>query len=178
MGCMATTWQRKPQPRHMRGGLSKGSALLLLHGAPQLGTLPLGPRNPLFSPLMGAEPGTSACPLSAPAGSGAPLSRDLTNQAALLTLLQTVSPRDDHMWCPSCCLSCPSAPLAPCLLLQREPLLARAGAPAKPRGCARSCARALVSAQGTSAGRWMHQEGADHQWWDFICSLHFLVMTI
>lgn len=53
-------------------------------------------------------------PLEA-ADSGATLT--WKNQVAISALLQTVSPRDDHTWSPSCCCSCPSVTLAPCLLL-------------------------------------------------------------
>lgn len=59
-------------------------------------------------------------------------------QVAVLALLQTVSPHDDHTWSPSCCCSCPSATLAQSLFSRREPPFTRAETPASLQDCAHS----------------------------------------
>lgn len=144
---------------------------------------PPAPEEPAASPIDGgcwAEP-TACCsqcclspfhtpPLEA-AGLGATLSTGMIKPSGHFGIAAYSKPRDDHTWSPSCCCSCPSATLARCLLLWREPPFTKAEAPASLQGCACSHVHAAMSAWDTSAWGWTCREGTDHQWWDFICSV-------
>lgn len=122
---------------------SKGSAWLLSQGAPDRNKcfLCLQPLRNLLLPIV-VKAGHS--PLLALYCSmscwviNSPDHRQDKGQVAVLALLQTVSPHDDHTWSPSCCCSCPSATLAQSLFSRREPPFTRAETPVSLQDCAHS----------------------------------------